>query len=48
MALRIVFRYRAQRLDHRGSPIAAPLETMVDHNVVDPVVGFARRVAGDC
>src|SRR5216683_1166265 len=46
-ALRIALRYRAQRLDRRGAPVAASLEAMVDHDVIDPVVGFACRIADD-
>src|ERR1700674_3757790 len=44
-ALRIALRYSAQRLDRCGSPVAASLETTVDHDVIDPIVGFARRIA---
>src|SRR5216683_6400745 len=44
-ALRIALRYRAQRLDRRGAPVPSSLETMVNHDVVDPIVGFARRIA---
>src|ERR1700737_1009586 len=43
-ALRLALRYSAPRLVHRGAAVAASLGTMVDHDVIDPVVGFARRI----
>ena len=42
-ALRVAASYRTERFHRSGFSIPAPLESVVDHYVIDPIVVFAGR-----